>query len=125
LRLLIIGGERALNERLDEWQQFSKGKAELINAYGLTETTIASLIYRTSAVSRGTREVPIGMPIANNTAYILDGNLQMVPAGVIGELYVGGEGVARGYLRRPDLTATKFIPDPFARGAGDRLYRTG
>jgi len=94
--------------------------AQLWNMYGPTETTIWSTLHRVTAVD-GT--VPIGRPIANTQVYILDGQRQLVPAGVVGELYIGGAGLARGYFARPELTAERFVDSPFAANA--RLYRTG
>jgi thioesterase domain-containing protein/acyl carrier protein len=95
---------------------------QLRNMYGPTETTIWSSVYR---VQSATTTAPIGRPIANTTFYILDARMQPVPIGVGGELYIGGEGVARGYLHRPDLTSERFVPDPFAARPGARIYRTG
>jgi acyl carrier protein len=96
------------------------------NLYGPTETTIYSSagLYRRDLSTR-TGTVPIGQPIENTQIYLLDGQLQPVPVGVTGELYIGGAGLARGYLNRPDLTAEKFIPDPFSSQLGARLYRSG
>src|SRR5204862_1141403 len=91
------------------------------NMYGPTETTVWSSTYRVEAAAA---TAPIGRPIANTTFHVLDRCLQPVPIGVAGELYIGGSGVARGYFRRPELTAEKFIPDPFSSN-GSRLYRTG
>jgi amino acid adenylation domain-containing protein len=96
--------------------------AELWNMYGPTETTIWSSIHR---VQYATATAPIGHPIANTTFYILDAHLRPVPVGVAGELFIGGEGVARGYFKRPELTAEKFIVDPFATNPDARMYRTG
>src|SRR5439155_3263463 len=90
--------------------------------YGPTETTVWSA---THAVARAEEAIPIGRPIANTEIYILDRNLQPVPAGVPGELLIGGAGVARGYLNRPELTSERFIPHPFSNRPGARLYRTG
>jgi amino acid adenylation domain-containing protein len=97
--------------------------ATLWNMYGPTETTIWSAVHPVTAVSDD--GVPIGKPIANTRIYLLDHHLRAVPIGVPGELYIGGDGVARGYLHRPDLTAERFIPDPYSAQGGARLYRTG
>jgi amino acid adenylation domain-containing protein len=94
--------------------------AELWNVYGPTETTIWSSVHKITSVNGS---VPIGHPIANTQFFVLDGNGSLLPPGVIGELYVGGAGLARGYLHRPELTVERFIPSPFEPGA--RLYRTG
>ncbi|MFI6499016.1 amino acid adenylation domain-containing protein [Nonomuraea typhae] len=95
--------------------------AELHNMYGPTETTIWSLTHRIRASDQS---VSIGRPVANTTAYVLGPSLDPVPPGVAGELYLGGDALARGYHRRPALTAARFVPDPFGT-AGGRLYRTG
>jgi amino acid adenylation domain-containing protein len=94
----------------------------LWNLYGPTETTIWSTGY---LVRDGKQPVLIGRPVANTQCYILDENRQPVPIGVVGELFIGGDGLARGYLRQPELTAEKFLPDPFRSQAGARIYRTG
>ncbi|WP_207849586.1 MULTISPECIES: non-ribosomal peptide synthetase [unclassified Pseudomonas] len=96
----------------------------LINGYGPTETVITPLIWLAYPdTGFDSAFMPIGRPVGNRSAYILDGGLQPLPVGVAGELYLGGEGVARGYHQRPDLTAERFVPDPFVPGA--RLYRSG
>src|SRR5205085_4210176 len=97
--------------------------AALWNLYGPTETTIYSTGYPVAASEDSV--VPIGRPIANTQVYVLDAGLQPVPVGVAGELFIGGDGLARGYLDRPELTAERFIPDPFAASPGARIYRTG
>ena len=97
--------------------------AELWNMYGPTETTIWSSLYRVRGDLTGS--APIGRPLANQAMYVLDAHLQPVPAGVTGELFIGGDGVARGYFKRAELTDEKFIADPFARRTNARLYRTG
>src|SRR5205085_42301 len=97
---------------------------ELCNEYGPTEATVWASMHRCSERS-AEQPVPIGRPIANTRIYILDGQGEPVPAGVAGELYIGGAGVARGYQGRSASTAEKFVPDPYARATGARMYRTG
>src|SRR6185436_10837031 len=97
----------------------------LIDGYGPTEGTTFTCCHRLTDARQVGESVPIGRPIANARAYVLDGSLAPVPLGVWGQLYAGGEGLARGYLDRPALTAESFIPDPFGMVSGGRLYRTG
>ncbi len=131
LRLVIIGGEEALAGRLDAWRRQVGGRVRLLNTYGPTEATIVST--RLDVTAPGGESaglgVPIGRAIPNARTYLLDGRLQLLPAGVDGEIFIGGAGLARGYLGRPDLTAERFLPDPHAAavgaGEGERLYRTG
>src|SRR5439155_1361459 len=96
---------------------------KIINGYGPTENTTFSLTYQIADQQAG-RSIPIGKPLSNRSAYILDTEQQLVPVGVPGELYVGGAGVARGYLNRADLTASRFVSNPFEPSSG-KLYRTG
>jgi amino acid adenylation domain-containing protein len=122
LRRVFCGGE-VMSVELKE-RFLSLVPAELHNQYGPTETTVDVLFWN---CSRDAVEdmVPIGRPIANTSVYILGADMQLVPPGVAGELYIGNEPLARGYLDRPDLTAERFVPDPFSTCGGDRLYRTG
>ena len=116
---MLCGGEalpRSLADRL-----LPKGKA-LWNLYGPTETTIWSSVWQ---VEPGDGPILIGRPIAQTQLYVLDARFRPVPVGVAGELYIGGAGLARGYLDRPGLTADRFLPDPVGQGAGARVYRTG
>jgi len=108
----VIGGENLLAENLVFWQEHAPDTL-LINEYGPTETVVGCCVYTATADERRSGSMPIGTPIINTQHYILDTHLQPVPVGVAGELYIGGAGVARGYLNRPDLTAEKFIPNPF------------
>jgi amino acid adenylation domain-containing protein len=115
---ILCGGE-ALNRELAS--QLVSHNVPVWNLYGPTETTIWSCMKRLQLADT----VTIGKPIANTQVYVLDYDQQLAPAGVAGELYIGGTGVARGYFHRPELTAERFIPDPFGKKAGSRLYRTG
>jgi len=99
--------------------------AEVWNVYGPTETTVWSTAHRVSPADASLATVTIGRPIANTRCYVVDAAGEPAPIGVPGELWIGGEGVARGYWRRPELTAEKFVRDPFARSTGARVYRTG
>jgi amino acid adenylation domain-containing protein len=123
-RFFVIGGENLLGETLAFWQRYSPDTA-LINEYGPTETVVGCCVYKAAKSESRTGPVPIGRPIANVQLYILDKSRQPVPVGIVGELYIGGAGVARGYLNRPQLTAEKFVPNPFSAVPGERLYRTG
>jgi len=116
---LLCGGEALPRELATQLQDRA---ASLWNMYGPTETTIWSALQR---VERSDGPVSIGRPIANTHIYLLDRNYEPVPTGAVGELYIGGDGVARGYLHRYDLTAERFIPDQFSGNKGARLYRTG
>jgi amino acid adenylation domain-containing protein len=118
LRVLICGGEELPAELAGRW---IRPGLHFVNAYGPTETTILATYQELDASTP--LPPPIGRPLPNYRAYVLDGHLNPVPAGVTGELHIGGAGVARGYLGRPELTDERFIPDPFTPGA--RLYKTG
>ncbi|NOK80121.1 MAG: hypothetical protein GFH27_549281n458, partial [Chloroflexi bacterium AL-W] len=124
LRLLIVGGEAAHVERYNAWRQDVGTSIRWVNTYGPTEATVIATLDEPSAQEHAVI-LPIGRPITNVQAYVLDGWLQPVPVGVPGELWLGGAGVARGYLNRPDLTAASFGPAPFSAEPGARLYRTG
>jgi amino acid adenylation domain-containing protein/non-ribosomal peptide synthase protein (TIGR01720 family) len=120
-RTVISAGEACSRETVARW---APGR-RFFNAYGPTEATIGPTFGLIKEVPEEARNIPIGRPIANTQIYLLDQYQQPAPVGVPGEIYVGGVGVARGYLNRPELTAEKFIPDPFSREPGVRLYRTG
>ncbi|HEX3925176.1 MAG TPA: amino acid adenylation domain-containing protein [Streptosporangiaceae bacterium] len=123
LRLVIIGGERAWPRQLRAWRKHVGDSVRLVNTYGPTEATIVATTGELTGIPAG-GDVPIGRPVANVTAYVLDPAGEPAPPGAAGELYLGGAGIAYGYLNRPDLTSTRFVPDPF-RGGGSRMYRTG
>jgi amino acid adenylation domain-containing protein len=122
---LILGGELLSFDLVE--QVAGLGHCEVINHYGPTESTVGALTHRVfrSTARRLSVNVPIGCPIDNVEAYILDERLDPVPVGVAGELYLGGAGLARGYLGQPDRTAERFVPHPYPTTAGARLYRTG
>jgi amino acid adenylation domain-containing protein len=111
LRLVIVGGDAMSAETLSLWRRTPMRGARLLNAYGPTETTITATTFEVpqEGETAGLSRLPIGRPLANRKAYLLDANQQPVPVGVAGELYLGGAGLARGYLNRPELTAERFI----------------
>jgi amino acid adenylation domain-containing protein len=120
---LIIGGEALPAGVLTVWQQQSP-ETRLINEYGPTETVVGCSTYEVPApAAQGS--IAIGRPIGNMQMYVLDEAMRRVPAGVVGEIYIGGEQVARGYLNQTALTAERFVPDPFSTEPGKRLYRSG
>jgi amino acid adenylation domain-containing protein len=119
LRTIIVGGESCSADTVARWS----GGRRFFNAYAPTETTIYSTLFECSEIT--SQPPPVGRPIANTEVYLLDGRLHPVPLGARGELYIGGAGIARGYLNRPELTAERFIPNPFGSEPGARLYRTG
>ena len=123
-RWLVLGGE-ALSWQLVDRLSASKTRCRILNHYGPTETTIGTMTFEVGSSLPPAATVPIGAPLAGTRAYVVDGALRAVPRGVPGELCIGGVGVARGYVRRPDETAVRFVDDPFATEAGARLYRTG
>ncbi|MDJ1168163.1 amino acid adenylation domain-containing protein [Roseofilum sp. BLCC_M154] len=126
LRLVIFGGEALEIKSLEPWfDRHGDRSPQLINMYGITETTV-HVTYRPLTISDLNRNSsPIGLPISDLQVYILDSHLQPVPIGIPGELHIGGAGLARGYLNRPELTTQKFIPNPFSDEPGSRLYKTG
>ncbi|WP_437966992.1 amino acid adenylation domain-containing protein [Sorangium sp. So ce260] len=124
-RCLVLGGEASSWELIERIRTLSPG-CTVLNHYGPTETTVGSLTWQVDAVERqSAATVPIGRPLPNTQAYVLGANFEPVPVGVPGELYLGGAGVTRGYHARPELTAERFLPDPFGGAPGGRLYRTG
>ncbi|KOX05327.1 hypothetical protein ADL04_06535, partial [Streptomyces sp. NRRL B-3648] len=126
LRSVIFAGEKLEVGELTPWtERWGPGRVALVNMYGITETTVHTTYHRLTqrdfAPGAGN---PIGRPLSDLTIHLLDENGQLVPDGTRGEIHVGGPGVARGYLNRPELTAERFVPDPFGP-AGARLYRSG
>jgi amino acid adenylation domain-containing protein len=124
LRIMVTGGDVASPGHVRRFLQ-AYPACRLVNGYGPTENTTFSTTYAIESLDPAETRVPIGSPIANSTAYVLDEHREPAPLGVPGELYVGGDGVARGYVGLDDLTAERFVPDPFADGAEWRMYRTG
>jgi amino acid adenylation domain-containing protein/non-ribosomal peptide synthase protein (TIGR01720 family) len=127
LCLLVVGSEKVSLEAFDAWRRFAPG-ARVINAYGTSETTITSTLYEPeeSAPAAGIgASFPIGRPIANTQIYILDKRRELAPQGVVGEIYIAGQGLGRGYYRRPELTAERFVANPFNEAPGARMYQTG
>lgn len=126
VRTVVLGGEKLDLPELDGWLDGPGAGVQLVNMYGITETTVHVTHHTvTSADLISGATSPIGRALGDVTIHVLDRHLRPVPAGVIGEMYVGGAGAARGYLGRPGLTADRFVPDPFDHRPGARLYRTG
>ena len=123
VRYAFFGGDRT--EVRPMHLAFEAGGRGLANAYGPTECTTFAVIHKVASIDTGASSIPIGRAIANTETLVLDRNLGLVPAGVVGELYLGGDGLAYGYHRRPVQTAAAFVPHPFAQSPGERLYRTG
>ena len=117
LPVLVVGGDASTEALVKRWRDGRR----LVNAYGPTEATVCATFFECGDPFKSSP--PIGRPISNTRIYVLDQYTQPVPIGVVGELYIGGAGVARGYWNLPGLTAARFIPSPFVKG--DRLYRTG
>ncbi len=126
LRQLVVGGEAPSLEKVQTWVKHKR--VHFLNAYGPTEATITTTAFEVFTADEQLQKyasLPIGRPIANVQVYLLDRHLKPVPIGVPGELHIGGVGLARGYLNHPEMTAEKFIPNPFSTTPGARLYRTG
>jgi amino acid adenylation domain-containing protein len=125
LRLLVVGGEKAQIQALEAWRKIVGNRVRWINTYGPTETSVIATSYEPPSSGTLPSPLPIGRPIGNVKIHILDRNLQPVPVGIPGEVHIGGPGVARGYLNHPELTAEKFVRDPFSSQSEARLYKTG
>jgi amino acid adenylation domain-containing protein len=122
LELVLVGVESSIESALYQLERNTPG-LQVVNGYGPAETTVFSTTY--PEIVNRSRNTPIGRPLANTRIYILDACGEPVPVGVTGELYIGGAGVARGYLNRPELTAARFLKDPFTDDPNARMYRTG
>ena len=127
LRLMIVAGEKAHRSALSIWQKYVGDRIRWCNVYGPTEATVTTTVYEPSPgwEDGDFTTVPIGYPIENVQTHVLDDDMNPVPAGCLGELYIGGAGVAAGYLNLPELTSLRFIPNRFSSRPGARLYRTG
>ena len=127
LKCVLAGGDSVPAEQLRRWRELTGERMRFLFAYGVTEATITSTIFDGAAAlpARSSSTLPIGRAIANNRIYLLDEFGQPVPVGVAGELYIGGAGLAHGYRGRAELTAERFLPDPFALDPAARMYRSG
>ncbi|MES2298244.1 MAG: amino acid adenylation domain-containing protein [Pseudomonadota bacterium] len=125
LRQVIVGSEVVHPQRAHAWQRLFGSRVKLANAYGPTETCITATVYQVPVLRGDEARLPIGHPLPGAHAYVLDGDGAPVAPGVAGELYIGGERVARGYLAQAELTSQKFLPDRFDATPGARMYATG
>ncbi len=131
VRLVVVGGEKAAKSLYEQWCELVPSTVRWLNTYGPTETTVSATLYEPAAegFTWDQPEIPIGRPLNNVKTYILDRHLNPVPVGIPGELYIGGVGVAQGYLNQPEKTQDKFILNPFipveSQTANDRIYSTG
>ncbi|WP_426252863.1 MupA/Atu3671 family FMN-dependent luciferase-like monooxygenase [Paenibacillus pabuli] len=120
LKTILVGGEAFPSSLANKVRNITD--ADIYNMYGPTETTVWSMMHK---IRESDHTIPIGKPIGNTSVYILDQHLRVVPIGAVGDIYIGGLGVSRGYLGKDELTAERFIADPFSKRTGDRLYKTG
>lgn len=125
VRLVVVGTDTVAIDQFRLWRRLARKNIRWCNAYGATEATITSTIYEPSHNDYSQSSVPIGRPVANTQVFVLDAAQQPVPVGVHGELYIGGDQIALGYLNRPDLTAEKFVSSVPSLPSVRRLYRTG
>lgn len=125
LRVLIVGGEKASASAYSAWLKAGGARVKWVNTYGPTEASVIVSAFEPDPKRALPDNLPIGKPITNVRLYVLDENLSPVPVGAPGELHIGGAGLARGYLNQPELTAMKFISDPFGAEPGARMYKTG
>lgn len=125
LRLIFVNGEALYHQECQAVQRVFGKQVLVVNQYGPTEGAITCSDYRVTSTNPEQGAVSLGRPISNTEFYLLDNNYQPVPLGVVGEIFIGGVGLARGYIGRPDLSAERFVPHPFSIIPGARLYRTG
>ncbi len=121
LRTIVSAGDVCTPEIVSRWGESRR----FLNGYGPTEVTVAASFHVVQPGELDGASIPVGRPVANTQIYLLDRHLEPVPLGLAGEIYVGGSGLARGYMNRPELTAERFIPNPFDTTPGSRLYKTG
>ncbi|HEV2449920.1 MAG TPA: non-ribosomal peptide synthetase, partial [Thermoplasmata archaeon] len=126
LRLFMTGGDRVSPDALQAWSTIADTDAQFLSSYGPTEATITTTVFKVGndPDEMGRLDLPLGRPLAGVEVYVLDRMLEPVPVGCVGEIYIGGAGLARGYLAQEELTAERFLPSPYG-GTGARLYRTG